>query len=551
MNSRISRILPLAAALFTACTAEGYRREADDATYGVIREKQWEALGAEQPFTIEPKEGSLREQVLGPRSDPVPPGPRAPVVTEPLELTLGKALEIAAENSREFQTEKEKVFRAALALTGERHTFESRYFGLVSGDYQATEGSTRFDEKSGSQSSSFGFTRLLKTGGSLALAIGNDLSRIFTGTNGTSFTTFYSLAISIPLLRGAGRDVAEEDLRQAERDALYAVRDFEQFKKEFVVQVVSNYLELLRSLDQVGNEENNLRSREVTRERNEALGLAGRASLVEVDQARQDAVDARNRVVQVRAGFGTRLNVFLVSIGLPPETPAEVRREDLEKLPRPGGEPFALAETRAFAMAFKNRLDFANAEAAVADAGRKVLVAANALKPGLDLVGNLAHVSEDRQPVNFNHTNVQSSAGVDLDLPFDRLFERNAYRAEIVDLEVARRSAAAAEDAIKAQILEGLRDLGRLQETYALQENAVRIAQRRVESAQDLKEAGRASTRDLLEAQDDLLQAQNALTAALVDYTVSRLALFRDLGVLQVSPEGLDYEATDALLAED
>ncbi|HKB17122.1 MAG TPA: hypothetical protein VKF62_13735, partial [Planctomycetota bacterium] len=73
----------------------------------------------------------------------------------------------------------------------------------------------------------------------------------------------------------------------------------------------------------------------------------------------------------------------------------------------------------------------------------------------------------------------------------------------------------------------------------------------RVESATEMKSAGRANTRELLEAQDALLQAQNSFTSALVDYTVSRLSLFRDLGVLQVSPEGLHYEAIDALLAED
>ncbi|MGH7151603.1 MAG: hypothetical protein ACREIU_12935, partial [Planctomycetota bacterium] len=176
MTSRIARILPLAAALFTACTAEGYRREADEAAYGVVREKQLEALGEEQPFTIEPKEGSLREQVLGPRTDPVPPGPRSPVVAEPLQLTLAKALEIAAENSREFQTQKETVYRAALALTRERHTFESRYFGTVEGG-ASSSGLHQADTKTGTQSSNLGFTRLLKTGGSLALSIGNFLTR--------------------------------------------------------------------------------------------------------------------------------------------------------------------------------------------------------------------------------------------------------------------------------------------------------------------------------------------------------------------------------------
>jgi len=227
MTSRIGRALP-AALLLAACSAESYRRDADEQTYAVVREKQRAALGEERPFTIEPEEDSLRETVLGPRPDPVPPGPRSPVATEPLRLTLGKALEIAAENSREFQTEKERVYRAALDLTGSRHVFESRYFGIVSGD-ASSDGFSSADEKQASQSSSLGFTRLLKRGGSIALTIGNNLSRIFTGTNPTVLTTFTSLTIDLPLLRGAGRDVAEEDLRQDERDTLYAVRQFEQF----------------------------------------------------------------------------------------------------------------------------------------------------------------------------------------------------------------------------------------------------------------------------------------------------------------------------------
>jgi hypothetical protein len=45
--------------------------------------------------------------------------------------------------------------------------------------------------------------------------------------------------------------------------------------------------------------------------------------------------------------------------------------------------------------------------------------------------------------------------------------------------------------------------------------------------------------RDALEAQDALVNAQNALTAALVSYRVSELALQRDLGLLNVDKRGL------------
>jgi outer membrane protein TolC len=61
----------------------------------------------------------------------------------------------------------------------------------------------------------------------------------------------------------------------------------------------------------------------------------------------------------------------------------------------------------------------------------------------------------------------------------------------------------------------------------------------RVESTTLLLEAGRSTTRDLLEAQDALLQAQNNLTAALVSHAIAKLSFFRDVGILQVRPDGM------------
>jgi outer membrane protein TolC len=52
-------------------------------------------------------------------------------------------------------------------------------------------------------------------------------------------------------------------------------------------------------------------------------------------------------------------------------------------------------------------------------------------------------------------------------------------------------------------------------------------------------EAGRAETRDLLEAQDALLNAQNSLTAARVDYRIAELEIQRDMGVLTVTDAGV------------
>jgi len=65
------------------------------------------------------------------------------------------------------------------------------------------------------------------------------------------------------------------------------------------------------------------------------------------------------------------------------------------------------------------------------------------------------------------------------------------------------------------------------------------LARKRFEKSSLLLKYGRASSRRILNAQDDLYDAQNAATAALVNYTVATLNFYRDTGVLQVRPDGM------------
>jgi outer membrane protein TolC len=60
-----------------------------------------------------------------------------------------------------------------------------------------------------------------------------------------------------------------------------------------------------------------------------------------------------------------------------------------------------------------------------------------------------------------------------------------------------------------------------------------------VSSANMLLEAGRVQIRDILEAQEALLSAQNALTAAVINYRITELELQRDMGLLKVDERGL------------
>ena len=65
----------------------------------------------------------------------------------------------------------------------------------------------------------------------------------------------------------------------------------------------------------------------------------------------------------------------------------------------------------------------------------------------------------------------------------------------------------------------------------------------RVESTNMLLEAGQAAARDLLESQDALIEAQDGVTAALVNHAIAKLKFFLDIGVLQVKPDGMWEQA--------
>ena len=89
------------------------------------------------------------------------------------------------------------------------------------------------------------------------------------------------------------------------------------------------------------------------------------------------------------------------------------------------------------------------------------------------------------------------------------------------------------EDEITAAVLQAQRSLEAARKSYDIQVEGVRLATRRVESADLNLQAGNATTRDVLEAENARIEAKNALTRALVDYATARLEFLRDVGILR------------------
>ena len=89
------------------------------------------------------------------------------------------------------------------------------------------------------------------------------------------------------------------------------------------------------------------------------------------------------------------------------------------------------------------------------------------------------------------------------------------------------------------------RNLQEAAQTYQIQRRSVELARRRVRNADLMLERGTAIARDVLDARESLVNAENDLTRALIDHTLARLALWRDTELLEVGPDGVWREVRD------
>jgi outer membrane protein TolC len=211
-----------------------------------------------------------------------------------------------------------------------------------------------------------------------------------------------------------------------------------------------------------------------------------------------------------------------------------------------------LTDDRAFRLALERRPDLFNAIDVFEDSKRKIVVAADRLKPDLLLFGDASLVSRGQTDyAKFNLNDYRVNGGVQLDLPLNRKLERNNYRASIISFERQLRTLSLFLDDLKNDVRTDLRTLDQSRQSYDIQVRAKALADRRVESSELSLQAGRVQVRDVVDAQTARVQAYNAATAALVDYHLTRMRLLLDLGVLKTQKEKFWLDAGELPKTEE
>jgi outer membrane protein TolC len=288
-----------------------------------------------------------------------------------VKLNVDSALRLSYVHSPTHQSQLETLYLSALDVTRERWRLNNQYFGGFDTVFNHRGEKTPAGESNrlttgrgigalgvplagrfGGGGNTLQMNRSFATAGEMVAGIANAFTWEFTNGNVNFAGSLLSASFVQPLLRGAGRSIALEDLTQVERNLLANLRAYAQFRQGFYTQVaigelgvrgpqrgglgttltsfsggssVGGYTGLLKQLQEKRNSEDTLSLQVRTFARLEAFYAKGMIGLVQVDQFEQDIETAKSALLVRENGLDLALDRYKTrTLGLPPDLPIEL-----------------------------------------------------------------------------------------------------------------------------------------------------------------------------------------------------------------------------------
>ncbi|NQV34577.1 MAG: TolC family protein [Phycisphaeraceae bacterium] len=263
-------------------------------------------------------------------------------------------------------------------------------------------------------------------------------------------------------------------------------------------------------------------------------------------EAEQSLLEAENDLIRKRQSYEQTLDNFKILLALPTEVDIALAQTELAAIEEIGVSLPTYTEKDAIEMALDRRLDLANTVDRLDDFARNLELEAKGL--GMQL-GLTLQTGSIRSTPNYQATRIQFhegtyTAGLSADLPLDRKFKRNDYLRALINYNRLKRDLEEQVETVKLEVRQSYRDLTETAESYRIQKIGFDLAEYRVEVEKLSMKYGRGTVRTLILAEDALVGARNKVTSALVRHTITKLEFFRDIGVLQVKPDGMWEQVT-------
>jgi outer membrane protein TolC len=384
--------------------------------------------------------------------------------------------------------------------------------------------------KEDARSFRLGVIELLQTGTTVNLS--TDLNRSYSSP--AAFTSFYNpvynsdftVAVTQPLLRGAGIAVTTATLNRARIGFTRAGFDFKARTLDIIQQTEGAYFSLVYAREQLSVFRVSLTLANRLLEEAQAKKTVGTATAIDVLQAQVGEANARSNVLSGEKSVEDSSDALLALIGrFELDAPLGVAKFDdfTGQLP---------VTASSYQLALHNQPDYISAKMQLDQFKLDLSVAKDALKPTLNVDGALglngnrgSSYAAYNSAVNRDNNSWQ--LGVTLSYPLGRVSDKARYRQSLSLLDQQTLTVRQLEQSILVQVRSAVRAVETNSEKVKIAALAAEYSGKQYDLESARFAAGLATSRDVLQTQSDLENARVAELQARITLQNSISALHR------------------------
>ncbi|MDP7008263.1 MAG: TolC family protein [Phycisphaerales bacterium] len=243
---------------------------------------------------------------------------------------------------------------------------------------------------------------------------------------------------------------------------------------------------------------------------------------------------AQDNLVNAKESYGDALDNLRVQLSLPMDQPIDVEAPLVYDL-------VSFDEDEAVQTALMNRVELDQARDTLEESQRYSRIAKHRTLPSLDLVLGYSQAGVNENLLdNFGLDDHVWNVNLVTSSDFARTAEKAAYEQSLLGIRSAERSYALQEDDIAREVKRDFRSLRRAQKQITIQQEQIQNSEKQMRLAKIKFDHGLANNFDLVEAEEDLREAETRLVTSVVSYIVGTYQMRRSLGTLLQDTEVIE-----------
>lgn len=428
-------------------------------------------------------------------------------------LTLEEAINRALEANRSVLDARDNVESSRLSIVAAKSDFELKIFPLAEAGF--TDSSDEDIEEN--------------VGGGVALE-----KRFSTGTavsvepsmtrNDDLYETRVDTSLSQPLLRGRDREFNLSTVHGAEFGARTTRRSLYLTRVNTVISTVRAAYSVTRQREFMRVNEESVSRLEGHAEAARVKEKFGLATPIDVYRAEIELKQSEENLTSAREAYENAMDSLKVILAYPLERKIDVDAPLEYSL-------VDMGEEAAVRLAFDNRVELKQAWDGVKESERRSRIAKHSILPELNIA------------LSFAPFGTRDSFGAELDeyiwglsltstTDIRRTAERAAYDQSLLDVNSSYRSMSLTRDEIAREAKSALRSLNESRKRIDIQKEQIKNAEGKLKLAQVKFKRGMANNFDVIEAEEQLRQAQTNMISVVTDYIVGSYNLRASMGTL-------------------